>query len=63
MEDEKYKVPMASLELRGYLLVRRIKTSNVVIPEKLVQTALKISHELIGGNHRGINRSYREAKS
>ena len=73
IRDRKYKLPAFGLELSGDLLVRRVNTrtrgsSNeedlvqVVIPEKLIPVVLKIVHEMMGGNHMGIERTYGEAR-
>ena len=71
--DRKYKFPVSGLELQGNLLVRRLKHMirglgeeelvQVVVPRKLVQTVLKVIHELMGSNHCGVDRTYKAARA
>ena len=72
LRDKKYRLPTSGLELSGNLLVRRInfrtrsasedETIQVVVPRKLVSTALRIVHELMGGDHCGVDRTYAQAR-
>lgn len=73
LQDRKYKLPTWGLELSGNLLVRRVTSRTrgsdeqdvlqVVVPEKLVPVALRVIHELMGGDHMGVDRTYNQAKS
>ena len=74
VHDRKYKLPAIGLELSGDLLVRRVKMRTrgdacgeedylqVVVPKKLIPGALKVVHELMGGDHVGVERTYFQAR-
>ena len=70
LNDQRYRLPIFGLELSGDVLVRRVKgkTRNevedrlqVVIPKQLVPVALRVVHELMGGDHVGVDRTYNQA--
>ena len=68
-----YKLPATGLELCGDLLVRRVvyktrrsqgeEVVQVVVPRKLVPSALRIVHVLMGGDHCGVERTYFQARA
>ena len=75
LQDRRYRLPVVGLELSGDLLVRRVKSRTrgfglgeedvlqVVVPERLIPVALRVVHELMGGDHVGVERTYTQAKS
>ena len=72
LQDKRYRLPSLGLELSGDLLVRKVnyrtrsagedEVVQVVVPRKLVPTALRIVHELMGGDHCGVERTYIQAR-
>ena len=72
IHDRRYRLPASGLELSGNLLVRRVQSRTrgsdsediiqVVVPQSLVSTALKVVHGSMGGDHMGVERTYMECK-